>query len=88
MKPLSRRSVTTGIAAAVTAIPTMGLAVVARGDPLARIKQCTQELERALAEYYPGAEIVNLSSDIPGERCVGFNPNIVVIAQLPKETRT
>jgi len=83
-KQFTRRSVTTGLAAAVTAIPGVGLAVAARSDPVERIKHHTREIERALAEHYPGAEIVNLSSDIPGvcEKCVGFNPNIVIIAQL------
>ena len=44
-KPLTRRSVTTGIAAAVAAIPTLGLA--AKGDPVARIGHLTLELEQA-----------------------------------------
>lgn len=33
MKHLSRRSVTTGLAAAVTAIPAVALCIAARGDP-------------------------------------------------------
>jgi hypothetical protein len=33
MKPLSRRSVTTGLAAAVTAIPAVGLSIGAKADP-------------------------------------------------------
>jgi hypothetical protein len=33
MKPLSRRSVTTGLAAAVTAIPALGFATGAKADP-------------------------------------------------------
>ena len=56
MKPLSRRSVTTGLAAAVTAIPALGLSVAAHSDPLNRIKQHTRELERAMRDCY-GAEV-------------------------------
>lgn len=82
-KPISRRSVTTGLAAAVTAIPAVGLCVAARGDPLARIKHCTQELERALAEHYPGAEILTLGGDMLSEETVSYNPYIFVCAQLP-----
>ena len=41
---LSRRSVGTGLAAAVAAIPTIA---IARPDPIARIKHHTAELESA-----------------------------------------
>jgi len=56
MKPLTRRSVTTGLAAAVAAIPAVGLALASRCDPLERIKQLTQKLELAMREAY-GVEV-------------------------------
>ena len=54
---LSRRSVGTGLAAAVAAIPTIA---IARPDPIARIKHHTAELERAMREAY-GVEVDVLS---------------------------
>ncbi len=61
MKPLTRRSVTTGLVAAVTAIPALGLAI-ARGDPVDRIKHHTAELAKAMREQY-GVEVEVLSFD-------------------------
>jgi hypothetical protein len=60
MKPLSRRSVTTGIVAAVTAIPALALPVVARSNPFERIKNHTRELEEAMREAY-GVEVETLT---------------------------
>jgi hypothetical protein len=60
MKPLSRRSVTTGLVAVVTAVPSVALAIAARGDPLERIKQLTCELEEAMREAY-GVEVQTLA---------------------------
>ena len=57
MKPLSRRSVTTGMVAAVTAIPAL---VVARSDPLERVKHHTRELEEAMREAY-GVEVETIA---------------------------
>ena len=37
MRPLSRRSVTTGMVAAVTAIPAIGLCKSAKADPLLKV---------------------------------------------------
>ena len=59
MKPLSRRSVTTGLAAVVTAIPVVGSSV-ALGDAREWIKHHTRELERAMRDYY-GVEVETLS---------------------------
>lgn len=57
---LSRRSVTTGLAAAVVAIPAVGLAVAAIGDPVERVKRLTRELEEAMREAY-GGEVLTCS---------------------------
>jgi len=75
MKPLSRRSVTTGLAAAVTAIPTVGLSVAARGDPGGRIRHHIRELERAMRDHYD-AEVETLRFEVPGD----MKPCVFVIA--------
>jgi len=49
MKPLSRRSVTTGMVAAVTAIPAL---VVARSDPLEGIKHRRHEADGLRSRAY------------------------------------
>jgi hypothetical protein len=56
MKPLSRRSVTTGLAAAVTAIPAVGLSVSARADTrddklLATIRRYRAEINAVNASH-------------------------------------
>jgi hypothetical protein len=56
MKPLSRRSVTTGLAAAVTAIPALRLCAARKSDPMDRIKHHTAELANAMREQY-GVEV-------------------------------
>jgi hypothetical protein len=53
---LTRRSVTTGLAAAVTAIPAVGLckgASLPNGSE--RVRLALKELEAAVAAYYPDA---------------------------------
>ena len=52
--PLTRRSVTTGLASAVVTIPALGLAVAARSDPVERIRKLTRALEEAMLEAYGG----------------------------------
>jgi hypothetical protein len=66
MKPFNRRSVTAGLAAAVTTIPALGLAIAARSDPLERIKHHTRELERAMRDCY-GVEVQTLTFDKQGD---------------------
>ena len=56
MKPLSRRSVTTGLAAAVTAIPAVGLCAGLKTDAAARIEHHTGELKKAMRDLY-GREV-------------------------------
>jgi len=51
MKPLSRRSVTTGLAAAVTALPA-GF----KSDAAARVEHHTRELKKAMRDLY-GLEV-------------------------------
>lgn len=70
--PLSRRSVIAGLAAAVTAIPAVGLSV-ARTPPAERVK-----LEKAMQECHPGSKIVTFSQ----HESNGFNPAVMVIAKL------
>ena len=72
MKPVTRRSVTTGLAAVVTAIPAVGLA---REDPLERIKKLTRELGEAMREAY-GVEVETLTFD--AEK--GMRPLVMVVA--------
>ena len=76
MKPVSRRSVTAGLGAAVAAIPAVGLSLAAKGSSVERIKHLTRELEKAMLECHPGSEIVTVTSE-PGE---GFNPFVFVAA--------
>ena len=58
MKSVSRRSVTTGLAAAVTVIPALGLCVgLTRATAEDRIKAALDELAAAFADYYRGAKI-------------------------------
>ena len=52
IKPLSRRSVTGGIAAALAAIPSVGLCNGVETDALERIKHHTRELEKAMRDCY------------------------------------
>ena len=56
MKPLSRRSVTTGLAAAVMAIPAVGLCASRKSDATARVEHHTRELEKAMRDLY-GLEV-------------------------------
>jgi hypothetical protein len=58
MKPLSRRSVTTGLAAAVTAVPAWRSFGAAKPTPGKRIKLALDELRAALADRYPGVKFV------------------------------
>ena len=60
MKPLTRRSVTTGLAAAVTVIPAVGLCFAAKAKPTPgkRIKLALDELRAALVDHYPGVTFV------------------------------
>ncbi len=77
MKPLSRRSVTAGLAAAVTAIPAVGLSVAAKGAPRETIKHLTGELEKAMLECHPGSEIVTVAQ----EKDERSNPFVFVAAK-------
>jgi hypothetical protein len=85
MKPLNRRSVTTGLAAAVTAIPALGLAVAARSDRLERIKRLTREPEKPLLDCHPGAKIMTMTNYVEpdGEVIEGMNPYVMIVAQVP-----
>ena len=58
MKPLSRRSVTTGLAAAVMAVPALGLAEA----PIEKVKRLARELEPGHAGCLPrhGGHIARL----------------------------
>jgi hypothetical protein len=56
MKPLSRRSVTTGMLAGVAAIPAVGLCAALKSNAKARIEYHTRELEKAMREAY-GVEV-------------------------------
>ncbi len=78
MKLLSRRSVTTGLAAAVTAL-SIGPTVAGKNDPRERVKHLASELQKAMRECYPEARIVTLAS---GE-VEGINPYLLLVAQLP-----
>ena len=80
MKPLSRRSVTTGLAAAVTAIPAVGLCNRATVDPFERIRHLTKELEQAMIEAY-GVEVTVLAYDKTAE----MKPLIMVVAHTQTE---
>ena len=53
MKALSRRSVTTGLAAA---IPAIGLCAGLKSDARARVEHHTRELEKAMRDLY-GREV-------------------------------
>ena len=78
-KPLSRRSVTTGLAAAVAAIPAVGLASAARRDPVERIKNLTRELEQAMRDCY-GVAVTVLSY----EATASMRPMVLVVANTPE----
>ena len=56
MKPLSRRSVTAGLAAAVTLIPAVGLCASLKTDASARVEHHSRELEKAMRDLY-GLEV-------------------------------
>jgi hypothetical protein len=82
-KLLSRRSVTTGLAAAAAAIPALGLAIATRGDPVERIKHHTRELEKAMRELYGTKEVAVLRFE-PSE---GGNPLVMVCPTMTEEQR-
>ena len=55
MKPVTRRSVMAGSAAAVAAVPVVAVATLAEHrDPLARVKELTRALEDAMLAAYGG----------------------------------
>ena len=56
MKPLSRRSVTTGLAAAVAAVPAVSISAGLKSDAAARVEHHTRELEKAMRDPY-GREV-------------------------------
>ena len=56
MKPVTRRSVTTGLAAAVTLIPAVGFCASLKSDASARVEHHTRELEKAMRDLY-GREV-------------------------------
>jgi len=69
---LTRRSVATGLAAAVAAVPAMA---PAWPDPMARIKHHTAELEKALRDAY-GVEVAVLRY----EKTDDCKPLVMVVA--------
>ena len=75
MSPLTRRSVTAGALAAVTAIPAIGLPVAAREKPLEKIKRLTVELGQAMREAY-GVEVETLAYDASED----MKPLVMVVA--------
>ena len=81
MKPLSRRSVTIGIAAAVTAIPALGLAIAS--DPRARVEHHARKLEKAMREIYGTKEVAVIRYE-PSE---GGNPFVMVCPTMTEEQR-
>lgn len=89
MKHLTRRSVTTGMLAAVTAIPAVGLAVVARSDPLERIKHHTASLAQAMRGAAKGlgmsTHFVNFSAEVTPASTEGL---IATVATLHNQGAT
>jgi hypothetical protein len=75
MKTFSRRSVATGLAAAVTAIPVLGFAISPKRDALEQIKHHTRELEKAMRDCY-GVEVETLTYKATAE----MKPLIMVVA--------
>jgi hypothetical protein len=73
MKPLSRRSLTTGLAAAVTAIPAVGPCVSAKPAPEKRLRLAFEELRAALAHYYPGVTF-NITPYCQDSRIAFYSP--------------
>ena len=59
MNTLSRRSVTAGLAAAVTAIPALA---ICSSDTLEAVKRAQRDLEEALRRHY-GAEVKTYAFD-------------------------
>jgi len=86
MKPLSRRSVTTGLAAAVTAIPAVGLSLAAttrQVSPEERIHRALAEAKAAFEAYYGGATSFKATwNEEPPERVAkhGGTACLVVVA--------
>jgi hypothetical protein len=82
IKTISRRSVTTGFAAAVAAIPAVGLCVAARTDPLGRIRKLARELEEAMVAAYGGEpEIVTWGPRNPADPGSNMSPALFIIVQ-------
>jgi hypothetical protein len=82
-KLLSRRSITTGIAAAAAAIPAVGLAIATRGDPVERVMHHTRELENAMRELYGTTKVAVLRFE-PSE---GGNPMVAVCPTMTEKQR-
>jgi hypothetical protein len=80
MKPLSRRSVTAGLGAAIAAVVPIGLSL-AGPNSQARVQHCICELEQAMREAFPGATTDLITNKIGSERVEGMNPFVMVVAQ-------
>jgi hypothetical protein len=84
MTTLTRRSLATGLAAAVAAIPAVKLCA-AREDAYERIRRLTAELEEAMRVAYDSDDVRLLSwgphnaNDING----AGSPAVFIVAHLP-----
>jgi predicted metallopeptidase len=82
--PLTRRSLTAGLGAAVAAIPALGLSAGAREAPVERVQRLAKELEAAMRELHPGVEVETLSWNLDGGDGTGMKPVIFVVAHTPR----
>jgi hypothetical protein len=87
MKPLSRRSVTTGlVAAGVAAIPAVGLCVGSKEHAYERIRRLTAELEQAMREAYDANDlrVGSWGPHNPFDQGDGVAPVVFVVAHKGK----
>jgi hypothetical protein len=85
MRHFSRRSVTTGLAAAVTAIPAAGMALaktVPLISPEERIRRALQEAKAAFEAYYVGASFQVAWNEARPEQVAneGYTACLMVVA--------
>ena len=77
MNQVSRRSVATGLADAVTAIPAAGLRIGLKNNARARIEHHAREMEKAMCELY-GVEVETINwIGRPGAK-----PMVLVVAHV------
>ena len=81
MKPLSRRTITAGALAAVTAIPAVGLSLGLASNARARIDYHTRELEKAMRDLYGDAETLTFGPT------KGMRPLIAVFGQKGRQDK-